>query len=205
VGDPNANDYSDQDDILNDYHNDPGEDDYSAQQGILDDYHNDPAADAGSTHTSGADDTPEPPPTEPPAPAATHDEPAPAPPGATHDEPAPAEAPPTAQPPAATPKPADPKSLLKDQDISLLKKHEDWLKNNFKESQAKAKFVDNWVKKNAPDSYPLVKAMADAKSSKNWVGWVDKSAVQVDKQLTDIQQQAEAAWQQANQQQPATT
>jgi uncharacterized protein YukE len=205
VGNPNANDYSDQDDILNDYHNDPGEDDYSAQQGILDDYHNDPAADAGSTHTSGADDTPEPPPTEPPAPAATHDEPAPAAPAATHDEPASAEAPPTAQPPAATPKPADPKSLLKDQDISLLKKHEDWLKNNFRESQAKAKFVDNWVKKNAPDSYPLVKAMADAKSSKNWVGWVDKSAVQVDKQLTDIQQQAEAAWQQANQQQPATT
>lgn len=191
VGDPNANDYSDQDDILNDYHNDPGQDDYSAQQGILDGYHNDPAADTGSTHTSSADDAPEPTPTEPPA--------------ATHDEPAPAQQPATEQPPAATPKPADPKSLLKDQDISLLKKHEDWLKNNFTQSQAKAKFVDNWVKKNAPDSYPLVKAMADAKSSKNWVGWVDKSAVQVDKQLTDIQQQAEAAWQQANQQQPATT
>jgi hypothetical protein len=42
--------------------------------------------------------------------------------------------------------------------------------------------------------------MADAKSSKNWVGWVDKSAVQIDKQLTGIQQQAEAAWQQSNEQ-----
>ncbi|HEY4453904.1 MAG TPA: hypothetical protein VGN81_06285 [Pseudonocardiaceae bacterium] len=214
AGNPNANDYSDQEDILNDYHNNPGEDDYSAQQGILDDYHNNPADDAGSTHTSSADDTPEPPAETPPTPGSTHDEPAPTNQPHTQQEPPPEEAPPAEhppaeQPPAATPKPADPKSLLKDQDISLLKKHEDWLKNNFKESQAKAKFVDNWVKKNAPDSYPLVKAMADAKSSKNWVGWVDKSAVQVDKQLTNIQQQAEAAWQQSNdqhaQQQAGTT
>ena len=216
-GDLNANDYSDQEDILNGYHNDPAGDDdsYSAVQGVLDDYHNAPASDAGSTHTttSSADEPPEPVPAEPsPAPATGHDQPAPGNQPHTTEEP-PGEEPPAGEPPAdhsapadagaPAPKPPDPKSLLKDQDISLLKKHEDWLKANFKESQAKAKFVDNWVKKNAPDSYPLVKAMADAKSSKNWVGWVNKSAVQIDKQLTDIQQQAQAAWDQANQQQPA--
>ncbi|HEX4225362.1 MAG TPA: WXG100 family type VII secretion target [Pseudonocardiaceae bacterium] len=212
VGDPNASDYSAQQGILDDYHNNPeGQDDYSAQQGVLDEYHNPPGDDAASTHTttSSADTPPEPLPPETPTPTpapAPHDEPAPAVNQPHDDEEPPAEqTPPTEQtPPAeqapAAPKPPDPKSALKDQDISLLKKHEDWLKNNFKESQAKAKFVDNWVKKNAPDSYPLVKAMADAKSSKNWVGWVDKSAVQVDKQLTDIQQKAEAAWQQSNDQ-----
>ncbi|HEX3782575.1 MAG TPA: hypothetical protein VHX38_23155 [Pseudonocardiaceae bacterium] len=238
-GDPNANDYSVQQGILDDYHNnpagsddgasahgDPNASDYSAQQGILDDYHDNPSSadphgsDAGSsdgTSTSGVDEppapTPAPTPTPEPVPSSTgthgddpatasgsgtpHDDPpADDEPGTPHDEPP---ATPADNAPAA-PKPPDPKSALKDQDISLLKKHEDWLKNNFKESQAKAKFVDNWVKKNAPDSYPLVKAMADAKSSKNWVGWVNKSAVQVDKQLTTIQQQAEAAWQQSNDQ-----
>lgn len=203
-GNPHANDYSDQQDILDHYHNDPAEeDDYSAQQGILDEYHN--GTEDGTedgTHTSSADE-PLPEPTPAPATPTPHDESAPVNRPNNQEQPPPEEEhPPTEEePPApAAPKPPDPKSALKDQDISLLKKHEDWLKQNFKESQAKAKFVDNWVKRNAPDSYPLVKAMADAKSSKNWVGWVDKSAVQVDKQLTDIQQQAEAAWQQSNDQ-----
>lgn len=93
----------------------------------------------------------------------------------------------------APPKP-EPKSLLRDQDIALLKKHEDWLRAHYGESQAKAKFMDNWVKAHAPDSYPLVKAMADAKSGKNWIGWIDKDIVTVDKQLTDIQNRAEEAW-----------
>jgi uncharacterized protein YukE len=91
-----------------------------------------------------------------------------------------------------------PVSLLHDQNIAKLKVHEDWLKKNFAESDAKAKFVDDWVKENARDSYPLVKAMANAKSSKNWVGWVGKDIVNVDKQLTDIHQRAEKAWQQSD-------
>lgn len=229
VGDPKANNYDDQDDILNGYHDDPPGDphanNYDDQDDILNGYHDDASSthsgdsDDASSTTSGThdDDTTTPNDTTPndttapndfptqqgnlddtpaPAPAPHTDDDA----GSTHsssssssgthdDEPAP-----TPEPePAPAPRP-DPKSELKDQDISLLKKHEDWLKANFKESQAKAKFVDNWVKKNAPDSYPLVKAMADAKSSKNWVGWVDKSAVQVDKQLTDIQSRAQDAW-----------
>ncbi|HEY4024624.1 MAG TPA: hypothetical protein VGM75_38470 [Pseudonocardiaceae bacterium] len=210
-GNPNANDYSAQESILNDYHNNPAsQNDYSAQQGVLDEYHNTPGDTPASTHTttSSANEpapvptqTPTPTPTPTPSSAAPHGEPTPEPTvNQPHNQQPPGEEPPADQAPAAAPKPPDPKSALKDQDIALLKKHEDWLKNNFKESQAKAKFVDNWVKKNAPDSYPLVKAMADAKSSKNWVGWVDKSAVQVDKQLTNIQQQAEAAWQQSNDQ-----
>jgi uncharacterized protein YukE len=86
-------------------------------------------------------------------------------------------------------------SLVKPQDIDKLKGHEKWLKDNFNVGWTKVKFVDDWVKKNAPDSYPLVKAMSDAKSSKNWVGWVGKDVVTIDKQLTDIQTRAEAAWQ----------
>jgi uncharacterized protein YukE len=207
VGDPKANNYDDQDDILNGYHDntdstpgDPHANNYDDQDDILNGYHDDTTTLNDTTtpnefppQQGNLDDTPT------PAPAAHTDDDA----GSTHssstgthdDEPAPT---PEPEPePAPAPKP-DPKSELKDQDISLLKKHEDWLKANFKESQAKAKFVDNWVKKNAPDSYPLVKAMADAKSSKNWVGWVDKSAVQVDKQLTDIQSRAQDAWDQSD-------
>jgi hypothetical protein len=229
-GNPNANSYDDQDDILNGYHDDPEgapgtHDDPEGAPGTNDDPEGAPSThdgsdDSSSTHSDPDDDTTTPndfppqqgnlddPPPSPTGSGSTHsgdtssthsgegDEEG-APPsdhgdGTPHDD-APAD-----PPPAPAPKPPDPKSPLKDQDISLLKKHEDWLKNNFKESQAKAKFVDNWVKKNAPDSYPLVKAMSDAKSSKNWVGWVDKSAVQVDKQLTDIQTRAQDAWDQSD-------
>jgi hypothetical protein len=101
-------------------------------------------------------------------------------------------------PPQPVPASPSPQSILKPQDISLLKKHEDWLKSNYAEGYAKVKFVDEWVKKNAPGSYPLVKAMADAKSSKNWAGWVGKDVVNVDKSLTDIQLQADEAWQQSD-------
>jgi uncharacterized protein YukE len=96
----------------------------------------------------------------------------------------------------AKPKPT---SALESQNISFMKKHEDWLKSNFSDANAKAKFVDNYVKKNFPDQYGLIKGLADAKSSKNFVGWVDKGIVNVDKQLTDIQSSADAAWQQSDQ------
>jgi hypothetical protein len=92
------------------------------------------------------------------------------------------------------PKPAPPKSHLSEHDISTIKKHEDWLKTKFGDSYNKMKFVDDWLKNNKPDYYPMLKALSDAKSSKNFAGWVGKDIVQVDRGLTDIQSQAEAAW-----------
>jgi len=109
------------------------------------------------------------------------------------------------------PKPADPpptpspQSHLSAHDISTIKKHEDWLKTRFGDSYGKMKWVDDWLKKNQPDYYPMLKALSDAKSSKNFAGWAGKSIVQVDRGLTDIQSQAEAAWAEENnkqQQQP---
>jgi hypothetical protein len=97
-------------------------------------------------------------------------------------------------PPAPAPKPTPPKSHLSDQDISTIKKHEDWLKTKFGDSYKKMKFVDDWLKAKHPDYYPMLKALSDAKSSKNFVGWAGKDIVQVDRGLTDIQMQAEAAW-----------
>lgn len=97
-------------------------------------------------------------------------------------------------PPPAPPKPAPPKSHLSDHDISTIKKHEDWLKTKFGDSYKKMKFVDDWLKAKHPDYYPMLKALSDAKSSKNFVGWAGKDIVQVDRGLTDIQMQAEAAW-----------
>jgi hypothetical protein len=96
--------------------------------------------------------------------------------------------------PAPAPKPTPPKSHLSDHDISTIKKHEDWLKTKFGDSYKKTKFVDDWLKAKAPDYYPMLKALSDAKSSKNFVGWAGKDIVQVDRGLTDIQMQAEAAW-----------
>ncbi|WP_290049578.1 hypothetical protein [Amycolatopsis solani] len=96
--------------------------------------------------------------------------------------------------PPEPPKPPPPKSHLSDHDISTIKKHEDWLKTKFGDSYKKMKFVDDWLKAKAPDYYPMLKALSDAKSSKNFVGWAGKDIVQVDRGLTDIQMQAEAAW-----------
>lgn len=96
--------------------------------------------------------------------------------------------------PPEPPKPTPPKSHLSDHDISTIKKHEDWLKTKFGDSYKKMKFVDDWLKAKHPDYYPMLKALSDAKSSKNFAGWAGKSIVQVDRGLTDIQMQAEAAW-----------
>ncbi|MDQ7809690.1 hypothetical protein Q5425_38705 [Amycolatopsis sp. A133] len=140
--------------------------------------------------------------------------PKPAPPGTaiTHDNPGPAGATPSTRPPGdgttpnfsrPLPKPADPpppakppspQSHLSEHDFPMIKKHEDWLKTKFGDSYQKMKFADDWIKKNHPDYYPMLKALSDAKSSKNFAGWAGKSIVQVDRGLTDIQMQAEAAW-----------
>ncbi|NKQ56244.1 hypothetical protein HFP15_25530 [Amycolatopsis sp. K13G38] len=97
-----------------------------------------------------------------------------------------------------------PQSALESQNITWLKdKHDTWLKTNFADAHklaGKAKFIDSWVQTHHPELYPGIKAMADAKSSKNWAGWIDKNVVQIDRQLTDIQTQAEAAWQQSDEQ-----
>jgi hypothetical protein len=80
-----------------------------------------------------------------------------------------------------------------------MKKHESWLNQA---NWDKVKFVENVVKNNdkLKQYYPVIKAMADAKSSKNFVGWVGKDIVNVDKALTDIQMQADAAWAQSGEQ-----
>ncbi|WP_410609594.1 hypothetical protein [Amycolatopsis sp. lyj-109] len=96
--------------------------------------------------------------------------------------------------PPPPPKPPSPQSHLSEHDFPMIKKHEDWLKTKFGDSYQKMKFADDWIKKNHPDYYPMLKALSDAKSSKNFVGWAGKDIVQVDRGLTDIQMQAEAAW-----------
>jgi len=96
--------------------------------------------------------------------------------------------------PADPPKPPPPKSHLSDHDFPMIKKHEDWLKTKFGDSYQKTKFVEDWLKAKHPDYFPMLKALSDAKSSKNFVGWAGKDIVQVDRGLTDIQMQAEAAW-----------
>ncbi|ADJ49624.1 hypothetical protein AMES_7801 [Amycolatopsis mediterranei S699] len=120
--------------------------------------------------------------------------------------PKPADPPPPPPPPPA-PKPPSPSSHLSEHDFPMIKKHEDWLKTKFGDSYKKMKFVDDWLKAKHPDYYPMLKALSDAKSSKNFVGWAGKDIVQVDRGLTDIQMQAEAAWaeedkKQQQQQQP---
>ncbi|MEV5719783.1 hypothetical protein AB0L41_38350 [Amycolatopsis mediterranei] len=97
-------------------------------------------------------------------------------------------------PPPPAPKPPSPQSHLSEHDFPMIKKHEDWLKTKFGDSYKKMKFVDDWLKAKHPDYYPMLKALSDAKSSKNFVGWAGKDIVQVDRGLTDIQMQAEAAW-----------
>ncbi|RJQ76781.1 hypothetical protein D5S17_17115 [Pseudonocardiaceae bacterium YIM PH 21723] len=125
-----------------------------------------------------------------------------------HEVPLPPSRPPSTIDPASVPSPPpsiheppappSPNSALKPQDFGWVKKHEDWLKRIGGESAEKAKWVDNYIKKEFPDAYPWIKGAADAKSSKNFAGWVGKDVVTVDRQLTDIQTRAEAAWAQSD-------
>ncbi|WP_236796208.1 hypothetical protein [Amycolatopsis sp. GM8] len=178
--------------------------------------HETPPATPHDTPNTPHDETPPASPHDETPPASPHDE---TPPASPHDETPPAhdETTPSGNTPhEETPPPAntnvpDPASALKPQEIAVLKKHENWLKGNFKDSWAKVKYVDDklkaWSKKAAEDAaagrpvnpaqlkaYEILKTMSDAKSTKNWAGWVGKDIVQVDRQMTDIQMQAEAAW-----------
>ena len=77
----------------------------------------------------------------------------------------------------------------------MLNRHQGWLDaRGFGAAQRKAKFVDEWLKLHAPAVYPHLKAVSDADSSKNYVGLGVKAATGFARQLTDIQERAEAAW-----------
>jgi hypothetical protein len=90
-------------------------------------------------------------------------------------------------------------SPLKKFEVPALKKHEEWLADKgFGADIDKAKFVDNWLKNNHPDAYPYLKTVSDVKSSKNYVGLADKAALTYGREVADVHQQAEQAWQRAD-------
>ncbi|MET9259966.1 hypothetical protein [Amycolatopsis sp. NPDC004079] len=98
-----------------------------------------------------------------------------------------------------------PQSAFKPYEFSWMKKHEGWMQTAFDLPEIK-KFTggknvwkdvmkwpeDQW-KKN-PRLFAFMKTLADGKSSKNFAGWVGKDAVNFDKSITDIQMQAQEAW-----------
>jgi uncharacterized protein YukE len=146
---------------------------------------------AADNHFNGPPHTETPPGTRPPTP---HEETPPTPHDDTpapHDEGTNTAGDHTETPPPA--KPPEPQSPLKPWEIKKMKAHEDWLKGA---SWDKVKWVENQFKTNPKlqQYYPIMKGLSDAKSSKNFVGWVGKDIVNVDKALTDIQMQADAAW-----------
>jgi uncharacterized protein YukE len=95
--------------------------------------------------------------------------------------------------PAAAPSAKD--SPLRKFDVAALRKHENWLRNSrFSGAFERVKFVDKWTRTHLPAAYPTLKAIADAKSAKNYVGLADKFVLTLGKSLTGIQQQAEQAW-----------
>ncbi|WP_167756659.1 hypothetical protein [Amycolatopsis sp. CFH S0740] len=102
-------------------------------------------------------------------------------------------------------RPPGPQSPLKPYEFSWMKKHESWLENmcNLPQVQKYTGGKNVWkdiVKapdeyfKTHPKLYPFLKGLADAKSSKNFVGWIGKDAINFDKAITDIHMQAEEAW-----------
>ncbi|MGW4397601.1 hypothetical protein ACWEHA_20140 [Amycolatopsis nivea] len=102
-------------------------------------------------------------------------------------------------------RPSEPQSPFKVHDFRWMKKHEGWLENMCSLPQVQkytggknvwkdiVKGPDDFFK-SRPDLYPFLKGLADAKSSKNFVGWMGKDAVNFDKAITDIHMQAEEAW-----------
>jgi uncharacterized protein YukE len=137
----------------------------------------------------------------PPAPArtATHEAPAPHPAVAKPAERAPV-------PVAAEPRPTaprtsssgSPQSLLRPWDIPVMKKHEEYFKQNYAQYWDKNKYFENLVRTRLPEQFPLIKALSDTKTSKNWAGWIGKSVVNMDRSLTDIHQQAVVGWQESD-------
>ncbi|MBN9744185.1 hypothetical protein DMP23_24445 [Amycolatopsis sp. A1MSW2902] len=102
-------------------------------------------------------------------------------------------------------RPPGPQSPLKPYEFSWMKKHESWLENMCDLPQVQkytggknvwkdiVKAPDEYFKTH-PKLYPFLKGLADAKSSKNFVGWIGKDAINFDKAITDIHMQAEEAW-----------
>ncbi|KAA9159636.1 hypothetical protein FPZ12_019920 [Amycolatopsis acidicola] len=137
-----------------------------------------PASSASSTH----EDTPG------SSGSSTHEDT----PGSTHDESTSTSGDHADTDTTPAPKPAG-SSVFKDQAAKFMQKHEAWLQGA---SWQKVKWVEEQFKNNEKlkPYYPVIKSMADAKSSKNFVGWVGKDIVNVDKALTDIQMQADQAW-----------
>lgn len=156
--------------------------------------HQPPASNSGSATPSGSgtphEQTPPGTPHEQTPSPSTHDQ---TPPGTPHDQTPP---PSTHENNGTEASGVGADSYLKPKEIAAMKKHETWLETNAKDGWQKVKFVDDFVRTDPKlkDYYPAFKAFADAKSSKNWVGWVGKDIVNVDKALTDIQMQADAAW-----------
>ncbi|MBB1158907.1 hypothetical protein [Amycolatopsis dendrobii] len=98
-----------------------------------------------------------------------------------------------------------PQSPFKPYEFSWMKKHESWLKNvcdipGIKQYTGGKNVWSEIVKgpeeffKQYPKVFTFLKTMSDAKSSKNFVGWAGKDAVNFDKSITDIHMQAEEAW-----------
>ncbi|WP_409466181.1 hypothetical protein [Amycolatopsis sp. GA6-003] len=106
---------------------------------------------------------------------------------------------------------SSPQSPFKPYEFSWMKKHESWLENMCNLPQVQkytggknvwkdiVKAPEEYFKKH-PDVYPFLKGLADAKSSKNFVGWVGKDAINFDKAITDIHMQAEEAWKASDEQ-----
>ncbi|MGW7537429.1 hypothetical protein [Amycolatopsis sp. NPDC054798] len=102
-------------------------------------------------------------------------------------------------------RPSGPQSPFKPYEFSWMKKHESWLENMCSLPQVQkytggknvwkdiVKAPDDYFKTH-PNLYPFMKGLADAKSSKNFAGWVGKDSINFDKAITDIHMQAEEAW-----------
>lgn len=96
-----------------------------------------------------------------------------------------------------------------------MKKHEDWLKGKFGSTWSGkdkdenyvpgTKLTDQWAKDHMPGAYPHLKGMADAKSSKNYLGMADKVGYGFDKEMTklpEIDEKAQHEGEQKKGQQP---
>ncbi|UOZ06911.1 WXG100 family type VII secretion target [Amycolatopsis sp. WQ 127309] len=92
-------------------------------------------------------------------------------------------------------------SPLRKFEVPVLKTHERWLNGHgFADARTKSRFVENWLREHHPEYFRIAKTMSDAKSSLNYVGLADKAAITLGRQLTDIREQAEAAWAESDEQ-----
>ncbi|WP_051165867.1 WXG100 family type VII secretion target [Amycolatopsis orientalis] len=104
-----------------------------------------------------------------------------------------------------------PQSPFKPYEFGWMKKHESWLENMCSLPQVQkytggknvwkdiVKGPEDYFKRH-PDVFTFLKGLSDAKSSKNFVGWVGKDSINFDKAITDIHMQAEEAWNSSDEQ-----